>query len=211
MCAESKIVFANIRGWQPNHALQKLAFNSVLYKLNLLEGKEQQQINCQIDELIKIENRYNRRNLQLASQVENQKNLNVTYQALLNQRFAYDPKLSLSIARLAAQGWNFKSKQKAKLNTAYRNAKTKLTASSRGRPTKYDETYLLQALVDHHYTHYGVLPKSGFDQYSGQYKGEGFDFILTIWQLIAGIKIKRNSLGRYLDDEKSRISLILKQ
>jgi len=210
---------ANARAGQATQVLERLTFSLMLNELELLEGKSQRQIDSQIDDLIKIENRYHRRKSELACKSENEQRLKVTYQALLKllkgEKQDY-PKSSLSVVRLVAAGWNLQYTQKTKLNEAYSIAKTKLAAkceknkNGAGRPIKHDEAYLLNALVQHYYHYYGVLPTGGLDPYYGSYQGVGFEFIFNAWQVIAESQVKPNTLGRYLDDEKSRISLIFK-
>lgn len=208
--SEKPLSLTNARAGQATQVLERLTFTLMLNELELLEGKSQRQIDSQIDDLIKIEKWYHRRKSELACKSENEQRLKVTYQALLKGDIPDDPKSSLSIARLAAAGWNFKYEKNTKLNEAYRNVKTKLAAMGASPPIKHDEAYLLQALVEHYFNHYGVLPTSGLDSYSSSYRGVGFEFILNAWQVITESQVKPNTLGRYLDDEKSRISLILK-
>jgi hypothetical protein len=208
--SQKPLTLANARAGKATQVLERLTFNLMLNELELLEGKSQRQIDSQIDDLIKIEKRYHRRKSELACKSENEQQLKVTYQALLKGDIPNDPKSSLSIARLALAGWNFQYKKNTKLNDAYRNAKTKLAAKGASPPIKHDEAYLLQALVEHYFNHYGVLPTSGLDPYSGSYRGVGFEFIFNTWQAIAESQVKPNTLGRYLDDEKCRISLIFK-
>lgn len=111
---------------------------------------------------------------------------------------------------LRRQAGIFNTKKNTKLNEAYRNVKTKLAAMGASPPIKHDEAYLLNALVQHYYQYYGVLPTGGLDPYSMSYQGIGFKFIFNAWQVITQNQVNPNTLGRYLDDEKSRISLILK-
>lgn len=115
--SEKPLSLTNARAGQATQVLERLTFTLMLNELELLQGKSQRQIDSQIDDLIKIEKRYHRRKSELAGKSEDEQRLKVTYQALLKllkgEKQDY-PKSSLSIARLAAAGWNFQYKKKHK-------------------------------------------------------------------------------------------------
>lgn len=161
-------------------------------------------VRYQTDELIKISSRYHRRKLTNLSPSKHQKNLQSTYENIQAGKQATD---SFSVAKLAAQGWNY-SASKIKLQKAFSASKKR--PLSEGRPMKHENEYLLKALCDHHLKFYKKLPTCAWNEYLDSYQGQGFEFMYSAWTLITGCFTDPKTFGRYLVEELKCRRLILK-
>jgi hypothetical protein len=171
--------------------------------------------------LLSVSRKYQRRLNDAASLTSSAQEalLRETYLHLIKNRLPAGQKYLLPITRLAVLGWS-QGQSTHKLRIAYRKARENIglrrnptgkRQNSKGRAINYANDYLLKALCGCYFQFFGKRPPSGYDDIKSQYVGEGFKFILATFQHITQRHIDPNTLGRYLADEKARLSLIIKE
>jgi|GEM_PF-3808137 len=176
----------------------------------------------QVSDLLKISERYYRNK---SVQVPKEKHLEAllnTRNALNNNEVANSPLVNIALARLALNGYRTNSPKQV-VQKAFKKAK--LDAGDNGRPRKIADDALMTALclyyremfapAAHPYQPQTVSHLPEFKSLKDKndnvtYEGKGYDFIVTVWRVITddNIKVKSETIGRYLVDEKSRINLI---
>ena len=191
------------------------ALHSVLQSLKQQMGGKHSNSQL-VAKLQKISTRYQRRYADVSKKAEHEKNLDDTFQKLKLGIPTPERTSLIPIARLALEGWK-PGINSTKAVTAFRKArenigiKVSLKNDNRGRGTKTENNYLLTYLSVLYYEQYSKIPPSGRDEANGCYVGHGFEFINACYAIITNRYLDPNTLGRYLADVKSRLSLIYKE